>query len=129
MPLSKTVIEKIVQHFYKLLGFLFVGLGALGVFLPLLPTTPFLLLAVGCFAKSSEKWHRWLITNRIFGTLIKNWHEKKCLSYSTKIVAVSSVVIFGGYSILFVLTDIYLKLICFLIIAIGLYFIYCLKVC
>jgi uncharacterized protein len=129
MPLSKTVIEKITQHFYKLLGFMFMALATLGLFLPLLPTTPFLLIAVGCFAKSSEKWHQWLISNRIFGPIIKNWDEKKCISYSTKIVAILSIVLFGGCSILFAVTDIYLKIMGALIIAIGLYFVYYLKVC
>ncbi|MDM8558248.1 YbaN family protein [Candidatus Parabeggiatoa sp. HSG14] len=129
MLLSKKVIKSIAQNFYKFLGFIFFGLAALGVFLPLLPTTPFLLIAAGCFAKSSEKWHRWLISTRVFGTLLKNWHEKKCISYSTKIVAISSIILFGGYSVLFVVTDITLRVIGYLTIATGLYSIYRLNVC
>jgi uncharacterized membrane protein YbaN (DUF454 family) len=62
--------------FYKVLGFFFVGLGILGLFLPLLPTTVFLLLAAGCFARSSDKWHRWLLSNRTFGPIINDWNEK-----------------------------------------------------
>jgi len=115
--------------FYKLLGFLFVGLAALGVFLPLLPTTPFLLLAAGCFAKSSDKWHQWLLSNSTFGPLIKNWHEKKCLSKSTKIVAISSIIVFGGSSILFAVSQVYLRLLGSVIIVAGLYFVVRLKVC
>ncbi len=115
--------------FYKILGFIFVGLAALGVFLPLLPTTPFLLIAAGCFAKSSEKWHQWLISNRTFGPLIKNWYEKKCLSYSTKIVAISSIIAFGGTSILFAVNNVYLRLFGSLIIVTGLYFVARIKVC
>jgi len=111
------------MFFYKLLGFIFVGLAALGVFLPLLPTTPFLLLAAGCFAKSSEKWHQWLISNRNFGPIIKNWHNKKCISYSTKIVAISSIIVFGGYSILFAVSNLYLRLFGSLILATGFYFV------
>ena len=117
------------MFFYKLLGFIFVGLAALGVFLPLLPTTPFLLLAAGCFAKSSEKWHQWLISNRIFGPIIKNWHNKKCISYSTKIVAISSIIVFGGYSILFAVSNLYLRLFGSLILATGFYFVSRIKVC
>ena len=127
--LPKRVIENLAQNFYKILGFTFVGFAALGVFLPLLPTTPFLLIAVGCFAKSSEKWYQWLLSNKIFGPIIKNWHEKKCVSYSTKIVAISSIVVFGGYSILFAVSDVYLRLLGSLIIATGLYSVYRLKVC
>ncbi|HDN26544.1 MAG TPA: DUF454 domain-containing protein [Thioploca sp.] len=115
--------------YYKLLGFIFVGLAALGVFLPLLPTTPFLLIAAGCFAKSSDKWHQWLLSNRIFGPLIKNWHEKKCISTSTKRIAISSIVVFGGYSILFAVSDVYLRVLGSLVIATGLFFVSRLKVC
>lgn len=129
MQLSKRVIETITQKIYEILGFIFVGLATIGVFLPLLPTTPFLLVAVGCFAKSSNKWHQWLISNRIFGYTLKNWHENKCISYSTKIIAISSIIIFGGSSIIFVVSDVYLRLFGFLIIAIGLYFVWNLKIC
>lgn len=52
-------------------GLLFAGLAIIGIFLPVLPTTPLLLLAVGCFAKSSEKLHSWIITHKTFGPLIR----------------------------------------------------------
>jgi uncharacterized membrane protein YbaN (DUF454 family) len=87
------------------------------------------LLAAGCFAKSSDKWHQWLISNRTFGPIIQNWHEKKCMSCSTKIVAILSIVVFGGYSILFVINDLNLRLLSSLIIATSLYFVYRIKVC
>ena len=114
---------------YKFLGFLFLGLGVIGVFLPLLPTTPFLLVSAGCFAKSSEKWHRWLLSNRIFGPIIKDWQEKKYISVSTKIIAISLVVLSGGYSIIFLLTDLKLRILCILLIATGLFFVCRLDVC
>ena len=114
---------------YKSLGFIFLGLGVVGVFLPLLPTTPFVLVAAGCFAKSSDKWHQWLLSNRIFGPIIKDWQEKKCISVSTKIIAISLVVLFGGYSIIFLLTDLTLRILCALLIATGLFFICRLEVC
>ena len=62
------------------LGFLFVGIGAVGIVLPVLPTTPFLLLAAGCFAQSSERWHAWLINTRLFGGLIRDWEEHRCIA-------------------------------------------------
>jgi uncharacterized membrane protein YbaN (DUF454 family) len=114
---------------YKSLGFIFLGLGVIGVFLPLLPTTPFLLVSAACFAKSSEKWHKWLLSNRIFGPIIRDWQDKKCISISTKIFAVSLVVLFGGYSIIFLLADIKLKILCILLMATGLFFVCRLKVC
>ncbi len=72
------------QHVLRALGVAFVGLGFLGVFLPLLPTTPFLLLALACFARSSPAIHDWLINHRMLGPYIRrlgtrpvhtNWSE------------------------------------------------------
>ncbi len=93
---------------YKAFGFLFLGLGFIGIFLPLLPTTPFVLLAAGCFAKSSERWYRWLLANRTFGPMIRNWEEHKCISCNSRRVAVLSVILFGGYSVVFALADPYM---------------------
>lgn len=68
-----------------LLGFLSLSLGVLGIFLPLLPTTPFLLLASYCFLKSSKKLHNWLITHKIFGKYIKNYLKHRAVTLTTKI--------------------------------------------
>lgn len=114
---------------YKSLGFLFLGLGAIGVFLPLLPTTPFLLVSAACFARSSDRWHQWLLSNKIFGPMIKDWQERKCIARSTKTIAISLVVLFGGYSIIFLLSDFVMRILAFLLIATGLFFVCRLKVC
>ena len=55
-------------------GTLCVGLGVLGMFLPLMPTTVFLLMAAYCYSKSSEKFHTWLLSNRLFGKYISNYN-------------------------------------------------------
>lgn len=65
-------------------GLLCVGLGILGVFLPLLPTTPFMLLAAWCFARSSERLHRWLLTHRTFGPIIENWNQHRAIPRKAK---------------------------------------------
>ncbi|MDY5585487.1 MAG: YbaN family protein [Arcanobacterium sp.] len=64
---------------YRVLGFLFLGLGAIGVVLPLVPTTPFLLLSAFFFSRSSERWHRYLMEHRVFGQYLRNYqnHEMK----------------------------------------------------
>jgi len=82
-------------------GLLCVGLAVLGIFLPLLPTTPFLLLAVACFARSSERLHGWLLSHKVFGPLIVHWHETRSMPRAAKIGAVASIVIVGGFSVLF----------------------------
>ncbi len=82
------------------LGLVFVGLAVLGIFLPVLPTTPLLLLALACFSKSSEKLHNWILKNKTFGPLIRQWHETRSMPRKAKVYAIISIVIVGGISIL-----------------------------
>ena len=70
-------------------GMLFVALGVIGVFVPLLPTTPFMLLAAACFARSSRRFHDWLLANRTFGPLIYEWRRYRSIPYRTKIMAIA----------------------------------------
>ena len=87
----------------RLLGFVFLGLGLVGVFLPLLPTTPFILLAAACFAQSSERMHRWILSNPTFGPMVRDWEQKRCVTCRVKAVAISSMVVVGGISVFFAL--------------------------
>lgn len=88
-----------------LAGFVCVALGAIGAVLPVLPTTPFLLLAAACFAKSSERWHQWLLNNRFAGPMIRDWEERRCVTVQTKIVAIASMTIVGGLSVTLALSE------------------------
>jgi uncharacterized membrane protein YbaN (DUF454 family) len=92
-------------------GLLFVGLAVLGMFLPVLPTTPLLLLALACFARSSERLHGWLLSHRAFGPLLKHWHETRSMPRRAKIGAIASIVIVGGISVLFFVEGVELKLV------------------
>jgi uncharacterized membrane protein YbaN (DUF454 family) len=67
-------------------GTLSVGLGVLGIFLPLLPTTVFLLLAAACYARSSDRFYRWLVHHRWLGTYIRNHYEGRGMRRRDKIV-------------------------------------------
>ena len=87
------------------LGLFFVGLAVLGIFLPVLPTTPLLLLALACFAKSSEKLHTWLLANKTFGPLISHWHETRSMPRKAKVYAIISIVVVGGISFFSVHTN------------------------
>jgi hypothetical protein len=87
------------------LGLLCVALAVLGIFLPVLPTTPLLLLALACFAKSSEKLHTWLLTQKTLGPLIRTWHETRSMPRRAKVYAIISIVIVGGISFLSVETN------------------------
>ena len=87
----------------RLLGFVFLGFGLVGVFLPLLPTTPFVLLAAACFAQSSERMHRWILANETFGPMVRDWEQNRCVSCRVKVIAIASMVVVGGFSIFLVL--------------------------
>jgi hypothetical protein len=75
------------------LGLLFLALAVLGVFLPLLPTTPFLLVAAGCFARSSERLHGWMLRHARFGPLLRNWASHGAISPSTKRTATVAILL------------------------------------
>ncbi|KEQ16456.1 DUF454 family protein [Endozoicomonas numazuensis] len=67
-----------------LVGLLSLAAGVLGIVLPLLPTTPFLLLSAFCFARSSQRLHHWLMNHRHFGTLLSNWEKHRGMKASHK---------------------------------------------
>ncbi|PIW26654.1 MAG: DUF454 domain-containing protein [Rhodospirillales bacterium CG15_BIG_FIL_POST_REV_8_21_14_020_66_15] len=69
------------------LGWTFVGLGVVGVVLPVLPTTPFMLIALWCFARSSERFHAWLFHHRIFGPPLRQWERHRVIPASAKFIA------------------------------------------
>ena len=71
----------------NLIGCIAVVLAVVGIFLPLLPTTPFLLLASACFVRGSERMHRWLRTHPVFGEYLCNFEDKRALPLRAKIVA------------------------------------------
>lgn len=98
-------------------GTVCVGLGMLGIFLPLLPTTPFLLLAAACYIRSSEKFYRWLIANRWFGRYIRNYREGRGVPFSTKVMAISLLWITIGYSAFFVVDILAVRILLILIAA------------
>ncbi len=70
------------------IGTLFLSLAIAGVLLPLLPTTPFLLLAAACYARSSTKFYRWLMTNRVFGSYIRNYVERRGVPLRVKVLSI-----------------------------------------
>jgi len=69
------------------IGLISLGLGFAGAFLPLLPTTPFILLSAWCFAKSSPRWNAYIHSHSEFGPLLRNWRDERSVSLRHKIVA------------------------------------------
>lgn len=78
-------------------GSLFILLGVIGIFLPLLPTTPFILLGAACYMKGSQKLYNWLINNKLFGIYIKHYYEGKGIAPNIKLITI----VFLWTSILF----------------------------
>lgn len=82
-------MKKIKRHLIFIGGFISLILGIIGIAIPILPTTPFLLLASAAFAKSSEKFNKWLLNNKILGTYIKNYREGNGLPLKIKVLTLS----------------------------------------
>jgi len=99
-------------------GSLMVGLGILGIFLPLLPTTPFLLLAAACYIRSSRRFYEWLINNRWLGRYIRDYREKRGVPAAAKIVSLFLLWATIGVSAVFVADALWLRVI-LIIIAVG----------
>jgi len=86
-------------------GWLFVALGVLGAVLPVLPTTPFILLAAACFARSSERFYAWLMANRVFGPLVRDWRAHRTVPSRARWTGIALVVVFLGSSVVFFLAN------------------------
>lgn len=85
-------------------------LGLIGIVVPLLPTTPFLLLSAACFFKSSDKLYKKLISNKYLGSYIKNYREKKGVPRKIKIVAISTLWATILFSAIFIINLIWVKI-------------------
>jgi uncharacterized membrane protein YbaN (DUF454 family) len=99
-------------------GFISLALGVAGIFLPVLPTTPFLLIAAACFVRSSERLYRWLLGHPWFGTYIRVYRQYHAITLSTKITSLTFLWLTIGYSVLYVIDALPLRLL-LLAIAIG----------
>lgn len=108
------------MNMFVVFGFFFLAAGAVGVFLPLLPTTPFVLLSAACFARSSPRWHAWLLDHRTFGPMVRQWECHRCVSLRVKLVAIVTMVGVGGYSLFFAIDSNPMRLIGGALLGIGL---------
>ena len=90
-------------------GFACVALGIAGLVLPVLPTTPFMLLAAACFARSSPRFHRWLLQHRTFGPIVSEWERHRAIPWKTKLWAIALMSATLAISIVFFVKPPWLK--------------------
>ena len=100
---AKKHSSKHVRYVLVAIGTVSLVIGLIGIILPLLPTTPFLLIAAACYARSSDRFYDALLANRIFGPPIKEWHDYRSVAKKTKVVSIIVVIISFGITIGFVL--------------------------
>lgn len=91
--------KKIKKYILLFSGIFFVLLGVVGAVLPVLPTTPFLLLALACFANSSPRFHKLLLNNRWFGNDLRQWEENRSIKRRSKFKAMFMIVVTFSISI------------------------------
>lgn len=88
----------LTRHLYRAAGVFFVGLGAVGAVLPILPTVPFLLLAAFFFAKGHPEWAERLYNHPHYGTSLRNWRDKRAISRRAKYSAVGAMTVGVGFT-------------------------------
>lgn len=98
-----------LRRFYFVVGWIALGLGILGVLLPLLPTTPFVLLAAACFARSSQRFYDWLLGNRHFGHYIRDWRAGKGIPRKAKLIAIAMLALTLGPSTFFLVPIVWVQ--------------------
>jgi uncharacterized membrane protein YbaN (DUF454 family) len=92
-------------------GTLCAGLGIIGIFVPILPTTPFLLLAAACYMRSSERFYRWLTNNRVFGAYVRNYIEGGGMPVRIKLATILLLWLAIGLSMAFAVQSLVIRII------------------
>jgi hypothetical protein len=116
-PERRKTSSPLLRWLLIIIGLAAVGIGTVGIFVPLLPTTPFYLLAAACFFRSSDRLYRWLIGNKWCGPYIRNYREHRAIPRHAKVVAL--ILLWGtiGHAVFALLDHLWLR---FLLVAIAL---------
>lgn len=108
------MIRKGRNILFLMLGWVCILLAIIGIFLPLLPTTPFLLLAAFLFSKGSKRLHSWLLSQKTFGPIIKNWEQNGAIAPRAKALSTIMIIILFSYTLIFVNVVLWIKIVVFL---------------
>ena len=101
MPPHRPHGSPLVRALFFVAGIVALGCGIAGIFLPVVPTTPLVLLAAACFARSYRPFHEWLTNHRLFGPMVREWHEHRSIPYRAKILAITMMACALGVSVAF----------------------------
>ena len=104
---------KVLRIFYLLIGTTTLVIGLIGVLVPLIPTTPLILISGFCFSKSSPRIHHWLITHKTFGPILNDWENGRIIRPKAKCYSITLMSLLISYSIIFVTDSLYLKVLLF----------------
>lgn len=113
--------NRYMRYLFIFFGTFFLGVGIIGIVVPILPTTPFLLLTAACYARGSKRFYHWLLHNKWFGTYIKNYQEGKGVPIKFKVYTICLLWVTILFSVIFLLENIWFKLM-LLIIALSVSF-------
>jgi uncharacterized membrane protein YbaN (DUF454 family) len=129
-PKTDSIVQKtVITIICYLFGAFFFLLGIIGVFLPIMPTVPFMLLSVYCFARSSPRLHNYLRKHPWFGPGIRDWEQNRCIPYYAKLWAIFVITTIGSGSVVFLITERWLQITGIILMLTGLVIITLLKVC
>ncbi len=107
---KQNFLSKPVRIVLISLGTFFLCLGIVGIFVPILPTTPFLLLTAALYARSSQKFYNWLMNNRLFGRYIRSYREGKGIPLKIKLITIALLWITIGVSAVFATDILWLRI-------------------
>ena len=117
--------SKLSRIIWFMIGFTVMCIGLVGIVVPGLPTTPLMILAAACFAKSSQKFYDWVINNKMFGHHVKNYREGKGIPSKSKKIIIPTIWLFVLFALFFGIPEnlVYAKLATFILAIIGTLFI------
>lgn len=117
-------MQSLKRPLYLLAGYIALAVGAIGVVLPLLPTTPFIILAAFFFSKGSERMHQWLLNRKSFGPMIRGWEKYKVIPLKAKVFSTVMMVTMVSYPLLFRPFALWLKVVVVFVVFYGMWFVW-----
>ena len=99
----------VVRGFFLVVGILALAIGVIGIFLPLLPTAPLVILAAACFARAYRPFHEWLLAHRWFGPMLREWYHHRSVRYRTKLLAIAMMLVSFTGTIVFIVRPVWAK--------------------